>query len=106
MFKISDLFKKKSVDQEQTAPAKMIPVLMKNGVVEEYPEHFIISDKKNCVVCSGKMYHTSLDCSFLKTEMNGGTQVKAMKIYDANAHGFDYCYECQKEMELNEELFK
>ena len=90
---------KKKQENTKTAP-KMIPVLMKNGEIEEYPEHFVISDGKNCVICNSRLYHTSLDCEHLKMEMSGGNQVKAMKIYDAQAQCFEYCYDCQKENEF------
>ncbi len=98
--------KKKVVENTQsTPPARTVSVLMQDGKVEEYPEHFIINDGKNCVVCNKdfKRYHTSLDCEFLKTEMSSGEQLKAFNIHDAERLGLNYCYECQKEKELFEE---
>lgn len=95
---ILNLFKKKEV--EQMPKIKAVSVLMKDGTLKEYPEHFMITDGKNCVVCNSKLYHTSLDCSFLRTEMNENTQIRAMKIYDAQAQYFEYCYECQKNLNI------
>ncbi len=94
--------KNKTSIESVNIPAKTVSVLMQDGSVEEYPEHFIITDDKNCVVCNSKLYHTSLDCNYLQTEMSSGTQVKAMKIYDAEAQCFEYCYECQKEREIHD----
>lgn len=96
--------KKKDVEHTQTTPpAKTVSVLMQDGKVEEYPEHFMITDGKNCVACSGKLYHTSLDCKYLRDEMLGGRQVKAFNVHDAERQGMEYCYECQKEKDLFEE---
>lgn len=94
------LFQRKKKTEEIIE--RTVPVLMKDGTIEEYSEHFIITDGKNCVICKSKLYHTSLDCEYLKVEMSDGTQVRASNVYDAERKGFEYCYNCKKEKELIE----
>lgn len=77
----------------------MIPVLMQDGTVQDYPQDFIITDKVNCVVCMGKYYHTSLDCDSLKWELkNSDLKLKGMDVKEAKKQGMIYCADCSSDL--------
>lgn len=97
-----NLFSRKKKETPPTFEEKTVSVLMQDGSVEEYPETFIITDGENCVVCNSKMYHTNLDCEYLKTEMSGNKTLKAMYVTDAKSKGFSYCYRCSVSNKLHE----
>jgi hypothetical protein len=101
--KLLDLLLKKSKkDNKKTVytppKPKMLPILMQDGTVEEYPENFRITDGKNCVVCDSGYYHTNLDCDRLRIERHSGNQVTGMFVRDARKEHYEFCPEC-KEMD-------
>lgn len=103
--KIMDLFKKKEEPKTQpTAQPKPVPkikVIMQDGKEEEYPEHFLITDKINCVVCDSHVYHFSLDCENLKWETKQHSlPIKASTIKDEKKSGRTVCMNCDRELYL------
>lgn len=73
-----------------------LSVLWPNGIVEEYPRHFHITDGKNACICDGSSYHTHLDCQYLEWELERDRQkpLRAVKIAAAENKGIHYCTEC------------
>lgn len=91
--------------KKETAPIKpqtrMIKVLMQDGSMMEYDEHFIITDKTNCVICKSdcKIYHTSLDCENLRWEReNCSEPLRAYTVKDAKKQGFVHCMNCSTDL--------
>lgn len=104
--KILDLlFKKNNKKEDYVRPQpKMVPVLMPDGTIEKYNENFAIEDGKHCVVCHSKSYHTRFQCKKFREEQNVfHDQVRGLKIYDAEAQGYSFCYYC-KEAEDSKEF--
>lgn len=97
---LSKLFGKKEKSPTNThdpLPLKF-PVLMMDGSIENYDEHFIITDSIHCVVCQGKSYHTSFDCENLKWEMqNSDFQLRGVEIAMAKKQKMVYCAYCSRE---------
>lgn len=89
------LFRKKKKPQE--IERVMLKIRMQDGTIEEYPETFQITDGINCVICSGEIYHTNLDCPSLKIERAIKTrEIKGMYIKDAERQGIYYCWRCKQ----------
>lgn len=88
-----NLFKKKT----SPPPTKTVQVHMADGTIQDYPEHFMITDKINCVICNSALYHTSLDCECLRWEMqNSSEPLNGMTIKDAKAMKKTFCQECSR----------
>ena len=103
--KFLDKFLKKDEphNEETSSPIipehKTIPVLMPDGTIEEYDEHFIITDGRNCVSCLGEFYHTSFDCENLKWEISRKQPpLQGMLIADAKKQKMTYCYNCSRDL--------
>ena len=87
-------------DPDENIPQKpnepeIISVLMQDGTIEKYPENFRITDGINCAVCNGIVYHTHLDCQYLKNERII-SKVKGMYIKDAESKGIYKCFNCKE----------
>lgn len=99
--KFNEMFPDDS-DPKETPPPVTVSIIMPDGSVEEYNEHFMITDGINCVICQGKFYHTSLDCESLKWEhMNCDAPFKGMTVKDAKSAKMTYCQTCSRENYLH-----
>ena len=91
-----NIFKKK--------PKPYVPqvsVTMPDGTIEEYPKHFIITDKVNCVSCGGEFYHYCLDCECLEWELGKSDGIiRGMTIKDAKKEGKSVCGDCDRNLYL------
>ena len=92
--------KEKLMPQQQNpAPVRdTLTIKMMDGSFEDYDRHFMITDGKNCVICKGELYHTSLDCECLAWEMaHCDNMLQGMTIKDAKAQNMIYCNDCSME---------
>ena len=103
--KLSDLFKKK---ESSNMPPHEMPkfktsIRMQDGTIEEHPTDFIITDKKNCVICPDypfkkfKLYHIYFNCEGLKYEcQRTGNIPQACDVKDMKAQDYTLCMTCSK----------
>ena len=90
--------KDKKSQNENIVETPTVSVVMTDGNIEKYPEHFMITDGENCVICDSHCYHTSLDCDNLKWEQsNSDKPLVASSIKDAKKQGKVYCQNCSRE---------
>ena len=100
--KLSDLFKKNEPQPVAPTP-KMMQIMMPDGTPKDFPEHYLISDKENCVACPDypfeqyKLYHIYLNCEGLKYESSKTGKIpQACKIKDMKSQGFTLCSTCSR----------
>lgn len=89
----------KGSEDENITPIReltKLSVVWPNGIVEDYPRHFQITDGENACICDGTSYHTHLDCQYLEWELENDRKrpLKAIKIATAESKGIHYCTEC------------
>ena len=76
-------------------------ITMQDGKTQEYDNHFIITDKLNCVHCNSPYYHFNFNCDWLKNEyFSSDEPVKALTIKDAKAKGLVACMDCDRDLYL------
>lgn len=94
--------RKKEMNQKSDVATKTVPVVMSDGTVENYDEHFIITDKVNCV-SGGDLFHYCMDCQSLKFELQHGDGILyGMTKKDAKKEGKTECGECSRNLYLFE----